>query len=98
MRVDPAPLPPNFPQVLEPSVSNRTDFHFLQCVTEAELSLAFDQLEQADRALASDIGVYGIISGALPVPYTLVANLSIDLAAPARAHDLAARIASGAGV
>ena len=80
-------------------MSNRTDFYFRQRVTEAELDLAFDQLEQADRALASDIGVYGIISGAVPVPHSPVANLSIDLTAPARAYDRAGqRIAFGAGV
>ena len=80
-------------------MSNRADFYFRQRVTEAELDLAFDQLEQADRTLASDIGVYGIISGAVPVPHTPVANLSIDLTAPARAYDRAGqRIAFGAGL
>lgn len=68
-------------------MADRTDFHFRQRVTEAELDLAFELLEKADRNLAADIGVYGIISGAVPAPHAPVPDLSIDLTAPARAYD-----------
>jgi hypothetical protein len=68
-------------------LANRTDYHFKQRVSEAELDLAFELLEQADRDLAADIGVLGIVSGAVPAPHTPVANLTIDLSAPARAYD-----------
>ncbi|MFW5688905.1 MAG: hypothetical protein ACOC1U_04960 [Spirochaetota bacterium] len=42
-------------------MADRTDFYFRQRVTEAELDLAFEQLERADRDLAADIGVRGIL-------------------------------------
>ena len=79
-------------------MADRTDFYFRQKVTEAELDLAFELLEKADRNLAADIGVYGIISGAEPTPHTPVPDLTIDLTAPARAYDnLGQRIFFGTG-
>ncbi|MCP3104245.1 hypothetical protein LZ198_35820 [Myxococcus sp. K15C18031901] len=79
-------------------MSNRLDFFFRQRVTEAELDLAFSQLEQSDRNLASDLGVHGVISGAVPAPHSPVANLSVDLTAPGRAYDnLGQRIFFGTG-
>ncbi|MCP4678759.1 MAG: hypothetical protein GY854_25385 [Deltaproteobacteria bacterium] len=68
-------------------MADRVNFFFRQRVTEAELDVAFELLEKADRDLASDIGVYGIISGASPVQHSPVADLTIDLVAPARAYD-----------
>ncbi|SDF37047.1 hypothetical protein [Myxococcus virescens] len=79
-------------------MSNRLDFFFRQRVTEAELDLAFAQLEQADRNLAADLGVHGVISGAVPAPHSPVPNLSVDLTAPGRAYDnLGQRIFFGTG-
>lgn len=79
-------------------MADRTDFYFRQRVTEAELDLAFAQLERADRNLAADIGVRGILSGAVPAPHEPVADLTIDLTAPARAYDrLGQRIFFGTG-
>ncbi|NOJ81151.1 hypothetical protein [Myxococcus xanthus] len=79
-------------------MSNRLDFFFRQRVSEAELDLAFAQLEQADRNLASDLGVHGVISGAVPAPHSPVPNLSVDLTAPGRAYDnLGQRIFFGTG-
>lgn len=68
-------------------MADRTDFYFRQRVSEAELDLAFELLEKADRSLAADIGVYGIISGAEPSQHQPVADLTVDLVAPARAYD-----------
>ncbi|MDJ0766542.1 MAG: hypothetical protein QNJ97_26445 [Myxococcota bacterium] len=68
-------------------MADRCDFYFRQKVTEAELDLAFELLEKADRDLASDIGIYGIVSGADPMPHSPVPDLTIDLAAPGRAYD-----------
>ncbi len=68
-------------------MSSRLNFFFRQKVTEAELDLAFELLEKADRHLAADIGVYGIISGAEPSQHQPVADLSIDLVDPAKAYD-----------
>lgn len=68
-------------------MADRTDHYFRQRVTEAELDLGFELLEQADRNLASDIGLFGIVSGAVPVPHVPVADLTIDLDAPGRAYD-----------
>ncbi|MFH0899617.1 MAG: hypothetical protein V2A73_03185, partial [Pseudomonadota bacterium] len=79
-------------------MSSRTDYFFRQRVTEAELDLGFELLEKADRDLAADIGLHGIVSGAEPTPHQPVADLTIDLAAPARAYDrLGQRIFFGTG-
>src|SRR5690349_2154913 len=82
-------------------MSSRLNFYFKQRVTEAELDLAFDQLEQADRDLASDLGIYGLISGAIVVQHTPVADLTVDLTAPGRAYDRLGRrvfVAAGTNV
>ena len=68
-------------------MADRVDFYFRQRVNEAELDLAFELLEKADRNLAADLHVYGIISGAVPSPHSPVPDLTIDLTAPARAYD-----------
>ncbi|MEO1336929.1 MAG: hypothetical protein AAFV29_14880, partial [Myxococcota bacterium] len=79
-------------------MADRTDFYFRQRVQAAELDLAFELLERADRNLAADIGLFGIVSGAEPAPHTPVADLSIDLTAPTRAYDrLGQRIFFGTG-
>jgi hypothetical protein len=76
----------------------RLDYFFRQRVTEAELDLGFELLEQADRNLAADIGLHGVVSGAVPSPHSPVADLSIDLTAPGRAYDhLGQRIFFGTG-
>ena len=79
-------------------MADRVDYYFRQRVTEAELDLAFALLEKADRNLAADLNIYGIVSGAVPAPHTPVADLSVDLTAPARAYDnLGQRIFYGTG-
>lgn len=79
-------------------MADRLDYYFRQKVTEAELDLAFELLEKADRNLAADIRVYGIISGAEPTPHSPVPDLTIDLTAPGRAYDnLGQRIFFGTG-
>jgi hypothetical protein len=79
-------------------VADRVDFYFRQRVTEAELDLGFELLEKADRALASDIGVHGVVSGAVPSQHAPIADLTIDLSAPGRAYDrLGQRIFFGTG-
>ena len=79
-------------------MADRTDYYFRQKVTEAELDLAFELLEKADRDLAADVGIYGIISGAEPTPHSPVPDLTVDLTAPGRAYDnLGQRIFFGTG-
>jgi hypothetical protein len=79
-------------------MADRLDYYFRQRVTEAELDLGFELLEKADRNLAADIGVYGIVSGAEPAPHSPVADLTIDLTAPGRAYDhIGQRIFFGTG-
>jgi hypothetical protein len=68
-------------------MSSRYDWYFRQRVTEEELDRAFDQVEQADRDLASDLSVFGIISGAVATPHQPVPDLRIDITGPARAYD-----------
>lgn len=68
-------------------MADRVDFYFQQRVSEAELDLAFEQLEQADHDLAADLKIHGIISGAVPMEHAPVADLSIDLTSPTRAYD-----------
>jgi len=58
---------------------DRLDYYFRQKVTEAELDLGFDNAEVADRAMISDNGLIGIMSGlgvsqASPTP-----NVSVDV-------------------
>jgi hypothetical protein len=67
-------------------------------VTEAELDLGFELLEKADHNLAADIGVYGVVSGAVPSQHAPIADLTIDLSAPGRAYDrLGQRVFFGTG-
>ncbi len=68
-------------------MADRLNFYFRQRVSEAELDLGFEQLETADRNLAADIGLYGVVSGAVPSQHAPVADLTIDLSAPGRAYD-----------
>jgi hypothetical protein len=79
-------------------VADRLDYYFRQRVTEAELDLGFELLEKADRNLAADIGLYGVVSGAVPTQHAPIADLTIDLSAPGRAYDrLGQRIFFGTG-
>lgn len=66
---------------------DRCRWYLDQLVLDSEMNLAFDQVEEADRRLASDLGVFGIINGAVAVPHQPVADLSIDVTAPGRAYD-----------
>lgn len=79
-------------------MADRLDFFFRQRVTEAELDLAFALTELADRNLAADLGIRGVIAGAEPAPHEPVPNLSVDLTAPGRAYDQAGqRVFFGTG-
>lgn len=79
-------------------MSDRVNWYFRQRVTEAELDLAFELLEKADRNLAADLGFVGILAGAVPTPHSPLADLSIDLTGPGRAYDgLGQRIFFGTG-
>ncbi len=79
-------------------MADRVQFYFRQRVSEQELNLASELLEKADRNLAADLGIFGIVSGAVPVPHEPVTDLSIDLTAPGRAYDhLGQRIFFGSG-
>lgn len=78
-------------------MADRCDFFFKQLVQENELDLAFDQLESADHNLASDIGIFGIVGGAQPIPHEPIPNLTVDLTGPGRSYDrLGQRIYFGA--
>ena len=66
---------------------DRVRWHYDQLVQDAEMNLAFDQVEEADRRFASDVGVFGIINGAVAVPHQPVADLTVDVTAPGRAYD-----------
>jgi len=79
-------------------MSGRLDYFFRQTVTESELDLGFALLEQADRDLAADLNIFGIIAGAAPAPHSPVPDLTVDLTAPARAYDhLGQRMFFGTG-
>jgi hypothetical protein len=68
-------------------MSDRLNYYFRQGVTEGELDLGFELLEQADRNLAGDIGIFGIIDGMRASECNGVPDLSVDLTAPGRAYD-----------
>ena len=62
-------------------MSNRSDYYYRQKVTEAELDQAFNDLEVADRNLAKDIGIVGVISGGViqensPQAFNVLASAS----------------------
>ncbi len=79
-------------------MADRLDYFFRQKVTEAELDLGFELLEKADHNLAADIGVYGVVSGAVPTQHAPIADLTIDLSAPGRAYDrIGQRVFFGTG-
>ena len=79
-------------------MADRLDFYFRQAVQESELDLGFELLEKADRDLAADLGIHGIVSGAEPTQHSPVPNLTIDLTPPCRAYDhLGQRIFFGTG-
>ncbi|WP_428263469.1 hypothetical protein [Haliangium sp.] len=68
-------------------MSDMLDFFFRQRVRESELDLALSLLERADRNLAADVGIFGIIDGMLATERDGVPDLSIALTAPGRAYD-----------
>jgi len=68
-------------------MADRLDYYFRQKVTEAELDLGFELLEQADLNFANDIGIFGIIDGMVASEKAGVPDLSVDLTAPGRAYD-----------
>ncbi|MEM6789477.1 MAG: hypothetical protein AAF715_18290 [Myxococcota bacterium] len=76
-------------------MADRVDFYLGQRVTETELDLACELLEQADRDLASDIGIYGIVTGAVPTQHSPVPDLTVDLTSPTRAYDRLGQFAPG---
>jgi hypothetical protein len=59
-------------------MADRVDHFFRQRVTEAELDLA-------GHNLAADIGVHGVVSGAVPAQHAPIADVSIGLSVPGRA-------------
>ena len=68
-------------------MADRLNYYSGQRVTEAELDLGFALLENADRNLATDIGLFGIFTGMIATEHAPLADLTIDLTAPGRAYD-----------
>lgn len=68
-------------------MADRVDFHFRQRVTEAELDLAFQLLEDSDRRLATDLGFFGVLGGLVPTEHQPLADLSVDVSSPGTAYD-----------
>ena len=68
-------------------MADRVDFHFRQRVTEAELDLALQLLEEADRKLATDLGFFGVLGGLVPAEHQPLADLSVDVSSPGTAYD-----------
>jgi hypothetical protein len=68
-------------------MADRVDFHFRQRVTEAELDLGFQLLEEADRRLVTDLGFFGVVRGLVPSEHQPLADLSVDLSSPGTAYD-----------
>lgn len=46
-------------------MSDRRDYYFRQLVTESELDQGFDGLENADRAIVKDAGLFGVTTAAV---------------------------------
>jgi hypothetical protein len=68
-------------------MSDRRDYYFKQPVTEAELDTGFDLLEQADRAIVGDLGLYGIMQNVDATEKAGTPDLSVDVSGPGVAYD-----------
>lgn len=68
-------------------MSSRLDYYFRQKVTESELDLGFEMLEQADRDFARDIGIFGLIEGIVASEKAGVPDISVDVSGPGYAYD-----------
>jgi len=68
-------------------MSARKNFFFRQRITEAELDAAFDDLEDADHNLASDLGFTGVLANAVVSQHAAVADLTVDVSGPASILD-----------
>jgi hypothetical protein len=67
-------------------MAGRRDYFFRQLVTEAEMDAGFEGLEQADRDLATDMGVFGVLSG-LGVAENGTPNMTVNVDGPGMAYD-----------
>lgn len=68
-------------------MANRVDYFYRQKVTEAELDQGFDYLEQADRALVSDLGMIGIAAGGGVAQHAGTPDLTVDVAGSTTIYD-----------
>lgn len=60
-------------------MADRRDYYNQQAVTEAEFDAGFDGLERADRALAVDIGLFGVKSGLVVTEADPTPNLTVTV-------------------
>lgn len=68
-------------------MADRLDYFFRQRVTEAELDLGFELLEQADRNLVVDIGIFGVVAELIATERAGTPDLSVDFSGPGLAYD-----------
>jgi hypothetical protein len=66
---------------------DRRSYFFKQKVTKTELNYAQNDAEVADRRFASDLGVFGIVSGLVCSQHAPMPNLTIDITGPGWAYD-----------
>lgn len=59
-------------------MADRKDYYYKQKVTEAELDAGFEGLEEADRAIISDLGLVGVALGSVN-QRGAGANISVDV-------------------
>lgn len=59
-------------------MASRRDYYYRELVTEAELDAGFEGLEDADRAMVTDLAVVGVYTG-LGVAQAGAPNLSVDV-------------------
>ncbi len=62
-------------------MSDRSDYHFRQRVTEGELDQGFAQLEQALWNLMLDLGKFGVVTGLVVSQHQGVPDLTVDIIA-----------------
>lgn len=72
-------------------MADRKDYYFKQKVTEAELDAGFSGLEDADRAMVTDMGLSGVTLGSV-VQRGAGANVSVDLNAHLAYDDSGQRV------
>lgn len=69
-------------------MANRRDYYYRELVSEDELDAGFEGLEEADRAIIADLGLYGLASSlGVVTQHAGTPNLSVDVSGSVPIYD-----------